>query len=61
MYPVLADDIFNFTQRVLACFGPVDGARNVKNQVKKNFVDFQCAMGKFMMQEKKVKIQKMFI
>ena len=61
LYPVPADDIFNFTQRVLACFGPVDGARNAKNQVKKNFVDFQCYMGNFMLQEKKAKLQKMFI
>ena len=46
---------------VLACFGPVDGARNAKNQVKKIFVDFQCYMGNFMLQEKKAKLQKMFI
>ena len=60
MYHKEADDIFQFTQRVLANFGPVDGARNPKGQLKKNFVQFQVALGNYMLREKKAKIQKLF-
>ena len=61
MYPNQADDMFNYVQRILARFGPVDGARNNKDHVKKNFVDFQYTLGKLVLQEKKGKVQKMLI
>lgn len=61
MYPVEADDLFNFLQRVLASFGPVDGARNAKGHVKKNFVEFQCYLGSCMLNEKKANIQRLFV
>ena len=59
LYPPKADDIFNYIQRILARFGPVNGARNNKDHVKKNFVDFQCTLGKIVLQQNKGDILKM--
>ena len=61
LYPSQADDIFNFLQRTLARFGPADGARNSKDHIKKNFSDFQCTLGKLVLQQKKGNVQKMLI
>ena len=61
VYPTDCDDLFNFTQRILANFGPVDGARNPKGQLKRNFVDFQVYLGNYMLKEKKAEIRQLFI
>jgi hypothetical protein len=53
LFPFQADDLFNFCQRMLASFGPTDGARNKLGQVKKKFIDFQCFVGSVMLQEEK--------
>ena len=58
LYPQSADDVFNFVQRVLANFGPVDGSRNAKNQVKKNFTDFQCFLGSYLLRKDKAEVKK---
>ena len=61
LYPTDCDDLFNFTQRILCNFGPADGARNPKGQLKRNFVDFQVALGSYMLTEKKAEIKQLFI
>lgn len=61
MYPSDADDIFNYVQRVLAKFGPSEGAKNSKGQVKKKFVDFQCAIANVVLNERKGVVKKMFV
>ena len=61
LYPTDCDDLFNFAQRILVNFGPVDGARNPKGQLKRNFVDFQVFLGNYMLQEKKAEIKKLFL
>ena len=61
LYGDQVDDIFNYLQRILAKFGPIDGARNKKNQLKKCFVDFQCTLGKLVLQENGGKVQRVFI
>ena len=53
LFPFQTDDLFNFCQRMLASFGPTDGARNKLGQVKKKFIDFQCFVGSVMLQEEK--------
>lgn len=60
LYEVTADDMFNYLQRILAKFGPVDGARNAKNRVRKNFIDFQCALGKIFLESNKGKKEIVF-
>ena len=59
MYPNSADEIFNFVQRLLAKFGPSDGARNMKGQLKKRFVDFQCELSSIIMLEKSDTVKKL--
>ena len=59
LYPQDADDVFNFVQRILANFGPVEGARNAKNQVKRNFTDFQCFVGNYMLKQDKAEVKQM--
>ena len=61
MYPSSADETFNFVQRLLAKFGPSDGAKNMKGQLKKRFVDFQCELSNLIMLEKSATVKKMFI
>ena len=61
MYPNEADDIFNFVQRILAKFGPSDGAKNMKGKVKKRFVDFQCDLSNIVLLEKSGTVHKMFV
>ena len=39
LYDPNVDDMYNYLQRILARFGPLDGARNKKNHVKKSYVD----------------------
>ena len=58
LYPQSCDDVFNFIQRVLSNFGPVEGARNVKNQVKKKFTDFQCFLGSHLLRQDKAEVKK---
>ena len=55
LYDKAVDDIFNFLQRILAKFGPADGARNEKNKLKKNFADFLCLLGKIVIESEKGK------
>ena len=59
VYPSSADEIFNFVQRLLAKFGPSDGARNLKGQLKKRFVDFQCELSNIIMLEKSDTVKKL--
>ena len=40
-YPPMADDVYQFMQRILCHFGPKEGARNAKNVVKKWFKEFE--------------------
>ena len=61
MYPSGADDIFQFAQRILANFGPTDGARNAQGKVKKHFIDFQISIGKMMVENRKGEVVKMFL
>ena len=61
MFPKDADDIFQFVQRILANYGPVDGARNAIGKVKKPFVDFQCAVGQMIVDSDKGEVRKMFV
>ena len=61
MYPSAADDIFQFCQRILGNFGPADGARNDQGKVRKNFVEFQCSIGRIMMDKRQAKSVKMFV
>ena len=61
MYPAVADDIFQFVQRILANFGPADGARNEQGKIKKTFIEFQCAIGRIMMDNKTAKHVKMYV
>ena len=60
-YPGGADDIFQFCQRILANFGPTDGARNDLGKVKKNFIEFQCCIGRLMMEKNQAESVKMFV
>ena len=53
LYEKSVDDIYNFVQRILAKFGPADGARNDKNKLKKNFLDFLCILGKIVVESEK--------
>ena len=50
LYDKNVDDIYNFLQRILAKFGPADGARNERNKLKKNFNDFLCSLGKMVLE-----------
>ena len=61
MYPVGADDTFQFIQRILCAFGPSDGARNVQGKVRKQFVDFQRAVGRIMMDSESAAVVKLRI
>ena len=61
MFPPGCDDMFQFTQRILANFGPSDGARNLQGKVKKNFLDFQIAMGKMIIDGRKGEVIKLFM
>lgn len=61
LYPSDADEIFNFVQRMLAKFGPNDGAKNVKGVLKKRFVDFQCALSDILLLEKSGTVRKLFL
>ena len=61
LYPSDADEIFNFVQRLLAKFGPSDGAKNMKGQLKKRFMDFQCELSNILMLEKSGTVKKMFL
>ena len=61
MYPVMADDAFQFVQRLLGNFGPADGARNEKGKIKKCFIDFQCSIGRIMIDRNNAKSVKTFI
>ena len=56
MYPAKSDDIFQFVQRLLGNYGPSDGARNAQGRVKKAFVDFQIAVGKMVVDDRKGEI-----
>ena len=60
MYPPKSDDTFQFIQRILGNFGPSDGARNEQGKIKKCFIDFQCTIGRLMMDRKKAKSVKTF-
>ena len=40
-FPEDADDFCQFLQRILCNFGNIEGARNKKNTVKKNYRDFE--------------------
>ena len=42
-YSDQADDIFNYIQRCLAKFRPISVAMDKKGQLRKKFLDFQCA------------------
>ena len=55
LYDKSVDDMYNFLQRILAKFGPADGARNEKNKLKKNFNDFLCSLGKMVVELEKGK------
>ena len=61
LYPISADDIFNYVQRILGKFGPSEGAKNMKGQVKKRFIDFQCAIADIVLLEKKGTVQKLYV
>ena len=61
LYPSDADEIFNFVQRLLAKFGPSDGAKNIKGQLKKRFVDFQCALSEILLLKKSGNVRKLFV
>ena len=61
LYDSNVDDMYNYLQRILAKFGPMDGARNKKNHVKKNFVDFQCTLGKLVLEQKRGNVLKICI
>ena len=61
MFPKDADDIFQFVQRILANYGPADGARNSMGKVKRPFVDFQCAVGQMVVDSDKGEVRKMFV
>ena len=61
LYPSDADEIFNFVQRMLAKFGPSDGAKNVKGVLKKRFIDFQCALSDILLLEKSGTVRKLFL
>ena len=61
MFPKEADDVFNYVQRCLAKFGPPSGARNAKGQVKKKFLDFQCAVADALVLQKKGVVEKMWV
>ena len=61
LYDPAVDDIYNYLQRILARFGPVEGARNKKNHPKKNFVEFQCTLGKLVLEAKKGNVVKINI
>ena len=61
MYPVEADDMFQFVQRIMASFGPTDGARNKSGKIRKPFLDFQCAVGKIMLETRNADVVKKLI
>ena len=61
LYDPAVDDIYNYLQRILARLGPVEGARNKKNHPKKNFVEFQCTLGKLVLEAKKGNVVKINI
>jgi len=61
MYPVESDDMFQFIQRIMASFGPTDGARNKSGKVRKPFLDFQCAVGKIMLETQNADLVKKLI
>ena len=61
LYPSDTDEIFNFVQRLLAKFGPSDGAKNIKGQLKKRFVDFQCALSDILLLQKSGTVRKLFV
>ena len=61
MYPIDCDDMFQFIQRIMLAFGPTDGARNKQGKIRKPFLDFQCAVGKIMLETKKAEVVKKFI
>ena len=60
-HPVDCDETFNFVQRLMAKFGPSEGAKNLKGQLRKKFVDFQCALADVVLLEKNGTLQKMFV
>ena len=61
LYPDESDDIFQFVQRVLARFGPIDGARNKKGAVKRKFIDFQCAISDIVLSENSGSVKRMYL
>ena len=60
-YPVDCDETFNFVQRLIAKFGPSEGAKNLRGQLRKKFVDFQCALADVVLMEKNGTVRKMFV
>ena len=61
LYPSDCDDVFNYVQRVLARFGPSEGARNMKGVVKKKFQSFQCDLADIIMLEKAGTVKKLLV
>ena len=61
LFPKDADETFNFIQHVLAKFGPRDGANNMKGQLKKKFIDFQCALADIVLMEEEDVVKKMLV
>ena len=61
LYPSDSDDIFNYVQRIVARFGPSDGAKNLKGSVKKRFLNFQCDLADIVMLEKSGTVKKLLV
>ena len=60
-YPDQADDIFKYVQHCLAKFGPTSVAMNKKGQLRKKFLDFQCAVADVVLSQKKGVVEKMCV